>query len=71
MYNMEQALLSMIRRDAHSPADGKMYGEMLSEMLRVKNSLQPSHLYVKIEPKNIGRRTGSSKRLFHIFWNLI
>lgn len=53
MYNMEQALLSMIRRDAHSPADGKMYGEMLSEMLRVKNSLQPSHLYVKIEPKNM------------------
>lgn len=41
MYNMEQALLSMIRRDAHSPADGKMYGEMLSEMLRLKTRVSP------------------------------
>lgn len=51
--NMQEALVSMFRRDPHSPADGKMTGSILEEAARLwQTSLRPSHLYIKITPDN-------------------
>lgn len=51
--NMQEALVSMFRRDPHSPADGKTTGSILEEAARLwQTSLRPSHLYVKITPDN-------------------
>ena len=51
--NMQEALVSMFRRDPHSPTDGKMTGSILEEAARLRQtSLRPSHLYVKITPDN-------------------
>lgn len=53
LYNMREAVVSMIRSDPHSPADGKMVGTILGEAEKLRFSIQPSHLYIKITPKNL------------------